>query len=185
MMLLSKAHPRSYDYFDLEPTGQGTGTLGVREAGNCLYSCAVICLSKSLFLQKVRIAITGATISLCHSPQLISPLKVQIPLLTHQTTAGRVTPRSDGEHCTSLGDGLWSGCNFGIVSLLEEVNIPRKQFLLRWLIMFTTLKYKRNRFFFHPYINIKGWNRNSTNAFKTLLGGSIGNSYQSLSYSNH
>ena len=59
MMLLSKAHPRSYDYFDLEPIGQGTGTLDVREAGNCLYSCAVICLTQSLFLQKVRIATQG------------------------------------------------------------------------------------------------------------------------------
>lgn len=105
-MLLSKPHLRSYDFFDLEPTGQVTGTLDVREAGDCLYNRAVICLTKSLFLQKGRIAITGTTISLCHSPQLLSPLEVQIPLPTRQTTAGRVTSRPDGEHCTSLGNGL-------------------------------------------------------------------------------
>ena len=57
MMLLLKVRPRSYEYFDLEPTGQGTGTLGAREAGNCLSSCAAICLTESLFLQKGRMAI--------------------------------------------------------------------------------------------------------------------------------
>lgn len=88
----------------------------------------------------------GTTISLSHSPLLISPLKVQIPFLhtkaqpkePHQNPRGRTAHHPDG---------LWTGCNFGIVCLIKGRLFQERQCLLMWLIQFKTLKQKRKCLF--------------------------------------